>query len=99
MLTLCSDRRGVLHCQTAWCRSFTMKLQPASREYRHPRVWIGVRVGSAVWLIVLAAILWGLGQHWWGALLLAPAALQFYFVYLLAVGGPYTKRVRDGSTT
>jgi hypothetical protein len=39
-----------------------------------------VRIAVGVWLLILAAILGGSG-HWWGVLLLAPAALHFYLAY------------------
>lgn len=49
----------------------------------HPRLWLGVRLGTAVWLLVLTAILCQ-GGYWWGLALLAPAALHFYLAYRLA---------------
>jgi hypothetical protein len=59
-----------------------MKLQPSAYQYRRPRLWIRVRVGIGISLVVLSAILLGYG-YWWGALLLAAAALHFYFAYCL----------------
>ena len=50
-----------------------MKLVPAPGG-RHPRRAARVRVSIGVWLLVAAAILCADG-HWWGAVLLAPAAL------------------------
>jgi hypothetical protein len=48
----------------------------------HPRVAARIRIGVGVWLLVLAAIACGLGD-WWGALLVAPAALHLYLAYRL----------------
>jgi hypothetical protein len=63
-------------------------------EYRHPRVFAGVRTASAVWLLILTAILYGYDRGgWWRALLIPAAAGHLYFAYLLyrlprAGGGP-----------
>ncbi len=60
-----------------------MKLVPAY-EYRHPRLFAGVRVGAGVWLLILTAILYGYDRGgWWRPLLLAAAAGHFYFAYRL----------------
>ncbi len=70
-----------------------LKLVPRF-EYRHPRVFAGVRTASAVWLLILTAILYGYDRGgWWRALLIPAAAGHLYFAYLLyrlprAVGGP-----------
>lgn len=53
-----------------------------SREYRNPRFVVRVRMGVGVWLLALAAIALSDG-YWWGALLVAPAALHFYLAYRL----------------
>jgi hypothetical protein len=58
-----------------------MKLN-ASFEYRHPRPWIGVRVVSGIWLVILTGIMCKYG-YWWGLALLAPAVLLFLSVYHL----------------
>ena len=53
-------------------------------EYRHPRVFAGVRTASALWLLILTAILYGYDRGgWWRALLIPAAAGHFYFAYLL----------------
>jgi hypothetical protein len=60
-----------------------MRLVPAY-EYRHPRLFAGVRVASGIWLLVLAAILYGYDRGgWWRPLLIAAAAAHFYFAYRL----------------
>lgn len=51
-------------------------------ERRHPQVAIRLRVAIGIWLLVLGAILVGDG-YWWGALMLAPAALHFYLALRL----------------
>jgi hypothetical protein len=40
----------------------------------------GLRVSIGVWLLVVAAILCADG-HWWGVVLIAPAALHFWLAY------------------
>ena len=53
-------------------------------EARRPRLWICVRAGSGVWLVVLNVILYGFGRGgWWGVLLVPAAALHFYLAYRL----------------
>jgi hypothetical protein len=60
-----------------------MKFVPAY-EYRHPRLFAGVRLGSGVWLLILTAILYGYDRGgWWRPLLLLAAAGHFYFAYRL----------------
>ena len=49
-------------------------------EYRHPRIFAGVRMGAGVWLLILTAILYGYDRGgWWRVLLIAAAAGHFYF--------------------
>jgi hypothetical protein len=53
-------------------------------EYRHPRVFAGVRIAAGVWLLILTAILYCFDRGgWWRALLIPAAAGHFYFAYLL----------------
>jgi hypothetical protein len=56
---------------------------PSSWERRHPRPWIVGRIVIGIWQAILTAIL--CQQSWWGLALLAPAALQFYLAYRVAV--------------
>jgi hypothetical protein len=50
--------------------------------YRHPLLVARVRIGVAVWLLILTAVLYGHGQGgWWGMLLVPAAALHFYLAY------------------
>ena len=60
-----------------------LKLVPRY-EYRHPRVFAGVRIGAGAWLLVLTAILYGYDRGgWWRVLLIPAAAGHLYFAYLL----------------
>ena len=64
-----------------WWRELTR--QPRWRwERRHPRLIIRVRIAIGIWLLILGAILVGDG-YWWGAVMLAPAALHFYLAHRL----------------
>ncbi len=45
---------------------------------------VPVRILIGIWLLVLAAILYGYGiGGWWGLLLVPAAALHFYIAYRL----------------
>ena len=60
-----------------------LKLVPRF-EYRHARVFAGVRMAAGVWLLILTAILDGYDRGgWWRALLIPAAAGHLYFAYLL----------------
>jgi hypothetical protein len=60
-----------------------MKLVPPI-EYRHARLFARIRVGVGVWLLVLAAILYGYDRGGWLRVLLVPtAALLFHIAYRL----------------
>jgi hypothetical protein len=50
--------------------------------YSHRRATVRVRLGVGIWLLGLSAFLCYSG-YWWGALLIAPAALHFYLGYHL----------------
>ena len=63
--------------------TWTRLRNPTAWEEDHaPRLWVGVRVISGLWLIILTAILCHYG-YWWGLALLAPAALHFYLAVRL----------------
>jgi hypothetical protein len=49
-------------------------------ERRHPRLIVRLRVLIGIWLLVVGGILLGAG-NWWGALMVAPAALHFYLAH------------------
>jgi signal transduction histidine kinase len=66
-------------------------LRPAA--YRHPKAWGGVCSAVALWLFVLGVILCSVG-FWWGALLIAVAALELWIAYRLLVA-PLPQRVRE----
>jgi hypothetical protein len=60
-----------------------MKLVPPI-EYRHARLFARMRIGVGVWLLVLAAILYGYDRgDWWRVLLAPTAVLLFYIAYRL----------------
>jgi len=66
-------------------------LRPAA--YRHPKVWGSVCVAVSLWLFVLGVILCSYG-FWWGASLIAVAALELWVAYRLLVA-PLPQRVRE----
>jgi signal transduction histidine kinase len=61
--------------------------------YRHPKAWAGLQSAVAIWLIILGAILCSYG-FWWGALLIAVAALQLWISYRL-LSSPLPQRIRE----
>jgi hypothetical protein len=68
---------------TAPSRSGLMRLLVRSREYRHPRQWVQVRVACGVFNVVLGVLLLTSGRWlgplaWLGVLPLAGAALIFW---------------------
>jgi signal transduction histidine kinase len=66
-------------------------LRPAA--YRHPKAWGGVCLAVGLWLFVLGVILCSFG-FWWGALVIAVAALELWIAYRLLVA-PLPQRVRE----
>ena len=79
-------------------RSVLMRLLVRSREYRRPRLWIGVRIACGIFNVVLGVVLLSL-VRWLGpltslaALPLAGAALIFWTVYRLQQDS--IRRVRE----
>jgi hypothetical protein len=73
---------------TAPSRSVLMRFLVRSREYRHPRLWVRVRVACGVFNVVLGVLLLA-SAHWLGPLALlgvlplAGAALIFWTAYRL----------------
>jgi signal transduction histidine kinase len=65
-------------------------VRPAA--YRHPKGWGGVCLAVGLWLLLLGVILCSYGL-WWGAPLIAVAALELWIAYHLLVA-PLPKRVR-----
>ncbi len=68
---------------TAPSRSVLMRFLVRSREYRHPRLWVQVRVACGVFNVVLGVLLLASGHWlgplaWLGVLPLAGAALIFW---------------------
>jgi signal transduction histidine kinase len=66
-------------------------VRPAA--YRHPKAWGGVCLAVGLWLLVLGIILCSYG-FWWGASLIAVAALELWIAYRLLVA-PLPQRVRE----
>ncbi len=69
-------------------RPVLMRFLVRSREYRHPQVWVRVRVACGIFNLVLGVLLLA-SVHWLGPLTwlavlpLAGAALIFWTVYRL----------------
>jgi hypothetical protein len=73
---------------TASSRSVLMRFLVRSREYRHPHLWVQVRVACGVFNVVLGVLLLASGHWlgplaWLGVLPLAGAALIFWTAYRL----------------
>lgn len=69
-------------------RSALMRFLVRSREYRRPRLWVGVRVAAGIFnvalgVLLLAAVAWLGPLAWLAALPLAGAVLIFWTVYRL----------------
>ena len=62
-------------------RSVLNRLVLRSWDYRHPRVWAGVRFAVGIWLVFLGGLLLADG-YLWATLLLVAAALLFCVGYL-----------------
>jgi hypothetical protein len=74
-------------------RSVLMRFLVRSWEYRHPHVWVGVRVACGIFNVVLGVLLLA-SVHWLGplawlaALPLAGAVLIFWTAYRLQTSVP-----------
>jgi hypothetical protein len=73
---------------TAPSRSALMRFLVRSREYRHPHLWVRVRIACGVFNVVLGVLLLASGHWlgplaWLGVLPLAGAALIFWTAYRL----------------
>ena len=73
---------------TAPSRSVLMRFLVRSREYRHPHLWVRVRIACGVFNVVLGVLLLASGHWlgplaWLGVLPLAGAALIFWTAYRL----------------
>ena len=69
-------------------RSALMRLLVRSWEYRHPHMWVRVRVACGIWNLFLGVLLLASFQRlgpltWLAALPLAGAALIFWTAYRL----------------
>jgi signal transduction histidine kinase len=70
-----------------------MRILVRRAAYRHPRAYGGACLAAGLWLFVLGVILCSYG-FWWGALLIAVAALELWIAYHLLVA-PLPQRVRE----
>jgi hypothetical protein len=66
-------------------------------ERRRPRLFARLRVAGGVWLLILAALLFGFdrGGWWLAALLLLAAAADFYCAYRLPRAIEAGRRTKD----
>jgi signal transduction histidine kinase len=69
-----------------------MRILIRPSAYRHPKAWGRACLAAGLWLIVLGVILCSFG-FWWGAALIAVAALELWIAYRLLVA-PLPERVR-----
>jgi hypothetical protein len=61
-------------------RSVLNRLLLRSWDYRHPRVWAGVRYAVGIWLVFLSGLLLSDGYLWATLLLVAAAAAVLFWV-------------------
>ena len=64
------------HGNVAPSRSFLTRRLVTPWDYRHPSALAAVRLAAGVWLVVLTALLFSIGD-WWAAPLLLVAAVIF----------------------
>ena len=74
--------------KSAPSRSVLMRFLVRSREYRHPHLWVRVRIACGVFNVVLGVLLLASGHWlgplaWLGVLPLAGAALIFWTAFRL----------------
>jgi signal transduction histidine kinase len=74
-------------------RPLILRILVRPGAYRHPRAFGGACLAAGLWLFVLGVILCAYG-FWWGALLIAMAALELWIAYHLLVA-PLPQRVRE----
>jgi signal transduction histidine kinase len=74
-------------------RPLIMRILVRPYAYRHPRVFGRVGLAAGTWLLILGVILCA-GGFWWGAALIAVAALELWVAYHLLVA-PLPLRVRE----
>ena len=69
-------------------RSFLTRHLVTSWDYRYPSMLAGLRLGAGIWMVVLTALLFAIGD-WWAAPLLVVAAMLFLAMF-------YVLRVAQG---
>jgi hypothetical protein len=70
-------------------RSVLDRLVLRSWDYRHPRVWTGVRFAVGIWLVFLGGLLLADG-YLWATLLLVAAAVLLWAGYLDLIAARFT---------
>jgi len=70
-----------------------MRILIRPSAYRHPKAWGRACLAAGLWLFVLGVILVSY-RFWWGAALIAVAALELWIAYRLLVA-PLPQRVRE----
>jgi signal transduction histidine kinase len=70
-----------------------MRILVRPAAYRHPKAWGGICLAVGLWLFILGLILCSY-SYWWGAPLIAVAALELWIAYHLLVA-PLPQRVRE----
>jgi hypothetical protein len=63
-------------------RTGTKRIIAGPYARRHPRAVAGIRIVVTLWLLALAGIFVSYGEYW-GAILVAPAALNLWLAYQL----------------
>ena len=76
-------------------RPVLMRLLVRSREYRHPRAWVNVRLACGVFNLFLAVVLlassrWLGSLAWLGLVPLLGSALIFWTAYRLQTSEPFS---------
>jgi signal transduction histidine kinase len=74
-------------------RPLIMRILVRRGAYRHPRAYGGACLAAGLWLFLLGVILCCYG-FWWGAPLIAVAALELWVAYHLLLA-PLPQRVRE----
>jgi predicted phage tail protein len=75
-----------MHAAENVTRSLIMKLPAGAVVFRHPKAWGSLCLAVGTWLVFLGAILCGYG-FWWGAALIAVAALELWIAFHLLSSG------------
>jgi len=66
-------------------RSFLAKHLVTPWDYRHPSAFASVRLAAGIWMVVLCALLFSIGDWWAAPLLVIAAALFSATFYVLRI--------------